>query len=89
MKDLIESPSIGARELHDALVKLDKRLDERDMILFDIRDKMLLISEIKPSLDELVILWRGGRIFGSLLLAVAAIGGVIIGAIAWTREHLK
>lgn len=73
--------------------ELNKRMDKQDLILGEIRDKLIAhvssYEEIKPALTELVSLWKGSKIMGAILGAAGAALAAIVGAVVWARDHIK
>ena len=77
--------------MNDAEVK--QRFDKQDVILQEIRDTLIThIAEerhLKPSLDELVSLWKGSKVISAILAALCAAGAVMWGIFVWARDHIK
>jgi hypothetical protein len=65
-------------------------MDSQDKMLLEIRDKItnhLNESEqIKPALEELVVLWRGSKM---LLPIIAGAFGMVWAIYTWAKDHIK
>lgn len=75
---------------HDLIANLHRRMDSQDKMLLEIRDhltKHVAESEqIRPALDELVVLWRGSKIIVPALAAFATAAAL---SFDWLRAHMK
>ena len=73
--------------------EIKSRLDKQDLILTEIRDKLIAhIAEeamVQPSLDELVSLWKGSKIISAILATLCAAGAALWAIFVWAKEHLK
>lgn len=76
--------------LEDVEAALDKRLDKQDDAIAELRKLIILRNaqddDLRPTLQEMVLLWRGSKIMIPLLVVAA---GAIWGFVAWTRDHIK
>jgi hypothetical protein len=75
---------------HELIANLHRRMDQQDKMLLEIRDKInshvVEFEQIRPALDELVVLWRGSK----LLIPLLAGGTAMVWAvIVWAKEHIK
>lgn len=81
------------KDKHDQIANLHHRMDTQDALLLEIRDKLVshlaVDKEMKPSLDELVSLWKGSKIISAILAALCAGGAVLWAAFVWARDHIK
>ena len=77
---------------HEIIQNLHRRMDKQDEMLFSIHEtitKHVAESEqLRPHLEEVVILWRGSRLIVSIVGGVALVMGAIYGAIVWARDHV-
>jgi len=68
-------------------------MDTQDTLLREIRDIIVAHiateNEIKPTLAELVALWKGSKIIGTMIGAVAAVGAGLWSLFVWAKEHMK
>ena len=81
------------KEDHDPIGNLHLRMNTQDAMLTEIRDKVVahlaLDAAMKPSLDELVSLWRGSKIISAMIAALAALGAGLWALFVWGKDHLK
>ena len=75
---------------HELIANIHRRMDKQDEMLREIRDAMskhvIESDQIKPALEELVVLWRGSKM---LLPIIATTVGMIWAIYAWAKDHIK
>lgn len=73
--------------------EITKRLDKQDVILEEIRTTLIshlaVDKEMKPSLDELVSLWKGSKVISAVIAALCAFGAGIWALFTWAKDHIK
>lgn len=73
--------------------EITRRLDEQDKVLKEIRDTLVthlaVDKEMKPSLDELVSLWKGSKVISAILAALFAFGAGVWALFSWAKDHIK
>lgn len=78
---------------HDPITTLHRRMDAQDEMLVEIRDKIVahiaVDKEMKPSLDELVALWKGSKVISGILAAFCATGAALWALFVWAKDHIK
>lgn len=86
----VERRKIGVEVM---VAEISRRMDRQDAVLAEIRDKLVghiaEESTIKPSIDELVSLWKGSKIISAILAALCAGGAAIWGLFVWAKDHIK
>ena len=79
-------PEAEIRNIHE-------RLDKQDVLLRDIHTMLIghlaTEAEMKPSLDELISLWRGSKVLSGVLAALIAGGAALWALFVWAKDHLK
>ena len=79
--------------MSDSIENLHRRMDTQDALLREIRDKVVAHiaadKEMKPSLDELVALWKGSKIISAILAALCAFGAALWALFVWAKDHIK
>jgi len=77
----------------DEVTNLHRRMDTQDTLLREIRDVIVAHiateAEIKPTLAELVALWKGSKIIGTIIGATAAFLAGVWALFSWAKEHVK
>jgi len=72
---------------------IERRFDTQDILLREIRDTLLahlaIDKEMKPSLDELVSLWKGSKVISAILAALFAFGAGVWALFSWAKDHIK
>ena len=80
-------------ENHTVIDNLHRRMDSQDALLLDIRDTLVAHiateASMKPSLDELVSLWKGSKVISVIIASLAAAGAGLWALFAWAKDHLK
>jgi len=80
-------------ENHTVIDNLHRRMDSQDALLLDIRDTLVAHiateASMKPSLDELVSLWKGSKVISVIIAGLAAAGAGLVGLFAWAKDHIK
>lgn len=73
--------------------EIARRLDKQDAVLEEIRDTLVshlaVDKEMKPSLDELVSLWKGSKIISAILATLCAAGAGVWALFSWAKDHIK
>ena len=69
------------------------RLDEQDKALAtlatNLSDHVKTESALRPTLEELVTLWRASRILGAMLAVGAVIVGGMFATFDWVKAHIR
>lgn len=75
---------------HELIANIHRRLDKQDEMLLEIRDRInshIVEGDVlRPTLDEIVSLWKGSKILIPILTTIAALGWALI---AWADKHVK
>jgi hypothetical protein len=75
---------------HEVIQNLHRRMDTQDAMLLEIRDTITahIATEatIKPTLEELVTLWKGSKLIIPLM---ASMGAGIWALWMWAKDHIK
>lgn len=76
--------------LADIEASFEKRMDSQDVALGELRTLLLLRNavddDLRPTLHEIVLLWRGSKLIIPALVGICAVLWAII---SWSKEHLK
>ena len=74
------------------LNRQDHSLDEIKANQSEMKSKldthMMMESEVKPSIDELIAVLNGSKIIGRLVIWLCSMIGVIWAAVVWARNHV-
>jgi hypothetical protein len=78
----------------EAVVReIGKRLDKQDDMLLAIQktltEHLAVDKEMKPTLDELVSLWKGSKIISAILAALCMAGATVWALFVWAKDHIK
>lgn len=72
---------------------IKERFDKQDEVLSRIEKALIehlaVDKEMKPSLDELVSLWKGSKIVSGIIAGACAIGAGVWALIVWANDHIK
>jgi hypothetical protein len=78
---------------HEIIQNLHRRMDKQDEMLLQIHDKITShiaeSDQLRPHLEEVVLLWRGSRLMVSIVGGVAVVLGTLYAALVWAKEHIK
>lgn len=77
-----------------------QRLNKQDLTLDEIKGNqselkgkldthMMMESEVKPSIDELIAVLNGSKLIGRLVIWACSFIGMVWAALAWARDHVK
>lgn len=77
-----------------------QRLNKQDLTLDEIKGNqselkgkfdthMMMVAEVKPSIDELIAVLHGSKIIGRLVIWACSFIGMVWAVIAWARDHVK
>lgn len=76
--------------LADIEASFEKRMDSQDVALGELRTLLLLRNavdeDLRPTLHEIVLLWRGSKVIIPVLVGTCAVLWAII---SWSKDHLK
>lgn len=77
----------------EVLRQINRRLDNQDELLAQIREEQVraaaVAEAIAPALDELIAFWKGSRILARILGTLAALSSLAVGAVVWSKDHIK
>lgn len=77
----------------EVLRQINRRLDKQDEQLAAIREEQIRVASaaeaLAPAVEEIVAFWKGSRILARILGTLAALGSLAVGAIVWSKEHIK
>lgn len=69
------------------------RIDRIEELLLEIRKTLMLHMEqealMKPTIDELVTLYRGSKLLTLMLASMAALLGALLSISEWMKAHWK
>lgn len=70
-----------------------ERFDKQDEVLSRIEktltEHLAVDKEMKPALDELVVLWKGSKAVGHFIAWLCGIGAALVAVFVWAKDHLK
>ena len=77
----------------EVLRQINRRLDKQDEQLAAIREEQIRVAAaaeaLAPALEEITAFWKGSRILARILGTLAALASLTVGAIVWSKDHLK
>jgi len=77
----------------EVLRQINRRLDKQDEQLAAIREEQIRVAAaaeaLAPALEEITAFWKGSRILARILGTLAALASLAVGAIVWSKDHLK
>ncbi len=78
---------------NEVLRQINRRLDSLVEELGQIREEQIraatIAESIAPALDELITFWKGSRILARILGTAAALASLAVGAVVWSKDHIK
>jgi hypothetical protein len=78
---------------HEIIQNLHRRMDKQDDMLLSIHDTITKHvaeeEQLRPHLEEVVLLWRGSRLMVSIVGGVAFIVGIAYTAFSWAKGFVK
>ena len=81
------------RQINRRLDKQDEQLAKQGDLLSEIREEQVRVAaaaeSIAPALDEIIAFWKGSRILARILGTAAALCSLAVGALVWSKEHIK
>ena len=81
------------RQINRRLDKQDEQLAKQGDLLAEIREDQVRAAAtaeaIAPALDELITFWKGSRLLARILGTAAALASLVVGALVWSKEHIK
>lgn len=77
----------------EVLRQINRRLDDLAKEVGQIREEQVraatIAENIAPALDELISFWKGSRILARILGTLAALSSLAVGAVVWSKDHIK
>jgi hypothetical protein len=78
---------------HEIIQNLHRRMDKQDDMLLSIHDTITKHvaeeEQLRPHLEEVVLLWRGSRLMVSIIGGVAFLVGIAYTAFSWAKGYIK
>ena len=78
---------------NEVLRQINRRLDSLVEEVWQIREEQIraatIAKSIAPALDELITFWKGSRILARILGTAAALASLAVGAVVWSKDHIK
>lgn len=78
---------------NEVLRQINRRLDSLVEEVGQIREEQIraatIAENIAPALDELITFWKGSRILARIIGTAAALASLVVGAVVWSKDHIK